>query len=51
MKLRRAPVALLGGGLLLCALPVLRLPAFYQSFLYLALYWIVLATSWNILSG
>ena len=51
MKLRRAPVALLGGGLLLCALPLLRLPAFYESFLYLALFWIVLATSWNILSG
>jgi branched-chain amino acid transport system permease protein len=51
MKLRRAPVAVLSGGLLLCALPALRLPAFYESFLYLTLYWIVLATSWNILSG
>ena len=29
----------------------LRLPAFYESFLYLVLHWIVLATSWNILSG
>jgi branched-chain amino acid transport system permease protein len=26
-------------------------PAFYESFLYLVFYWIVLATSWNILSG
>jgi len=31
--------------------PFLRLPAFYESFLYLVLHWIVLATSWNILSG
>ena len=29
----------------------LRLPAFYESFLYLVFHWIVLATSWNILSG
>ncbi len=27
------------------------MPAFYESFLYLVLHWIVLATSWNILSG
>ncbi len=32
-------------------LPFLHLPAFYESFLYLVLHWIVLATSWNILSG
>jgi branched-chain amino acid transport system permease protein len=36
---------------LLAGLPFVGLPAFYESFLYLALYWIVLATSWNILSG
>ena len=30
---------------------MLRLPAFYESFLYLVFHWIVLATSWNILSG
>ena len=30
---------------------MLHLPAFYESFLYLVLHWIVLATSWNILSG
>jgi branched-chain amino acid transport system permease protein len=51
MKLRRAPLAVLGAGLLLSALPLLGVPAFYESFLYLALFWIVLATSWNILSG
>jgi branched-chain amino acid transport system permease protein len=27
------------------------LPAFYESFLYLVFHWIVLATSWNMLSG
>ncbi|CAG0995457.1 Galactose/methyl galactoside import ATP-binding protein MglA [Burkholderiales bacterium] len=32
-------------------MPALRLPAFYESFLYLVLHWIVLATSWNLLSG
>jgi len=31
--------------------PALGLPAFYDSLLYLILHWIVLATSWNILSG
>ena len=33
------------------AVPMLKLPAFYESFLYLCFYWVVLATSWNILSG
>jgi len=51
MKLRVAPTAVLGAGVLLAALPYFRLPAFYESFMYLALFWIVLATSWNILSG
>ncbi|HTI45916.1 MAG TPA: branched-chain amino acid ABC transporter permease, partial [Casimicrobiaceae bacterium] len=32
-------------------MPWLGLPAFYESFLYLVFHWIVLATSWNILSG
>lgn len=51
MKTRAAPLAVVGAGVLLALLPFLRLPAFYESFLYLALFWIVLATSWNILSG
>jgi branched-chain amino acid transport system permease protein len=51
MKAPRTPVAIVAGGIALAALPFLRLPAFYESFLYLALYWVVLATSWNILSG
>jgi len=38
-------------GLALAAVPFLKPPAFYESFLYLVFYWIVLATSWNILSG
>jgi branched-chain amino acid transport system permease protein len=51
MRWRGVPAGILAAGLLMCALPFLRLPAFYESFLYLALFWIVLATSWNILSG
>jgi len=31
--------------------PFFGLPAFYESFLYLVFHWIVLAVSWNILSG
>ncbi|HEV7577380.1 MAG TPA: branched-chain amino acid ABC transporter ATP-binding protein/permease [Caldimonas sp.] len=47
----RTPLAILGVGVLLAGLPLLGLPAFYDSLLYLMLHWIVLATSWNILSG
>jgi len=36
---------------LAAAVPFLKLPAFYESFLYLVFHWIVLAVSWNILSG
>ena len=35
----------------LAAVPLLGLPPFYETFLYLVFHWIVLATSWNILSG
>jgi branched-chain amino acid transport system permease protein len=35
----------------LALLPLAGLPAFYESFLYLVFHWVVLATSWNILSG
>jgi branched-chain amino acid transport system permease protein len=51
MSARRVPAGIVAAGLLMGALPFLKLPAFYESFLYLALFWIVLATSWNILSG
>ena len=39
------------GGALLASVPWLDLPAFYESFLYLICSWMVLALSWNILSG
>ncbi|HTR58863.1 MAG TPA: branched-chain amino acid ABC transporter ATP-binding protein/permease [Casimicrobiaceae bacterium] len=38
-------------GIALAAVPWLGLPLFYETFLYLVFHWIVLATSWNILSG
>jgi branched-chain amino acid transport system permease protein len=38
-------------GAALAAIPFLGLPAFYETFLYLILHAVVLATSWNILSG
>jgi len=48
---RSVIVALLAGFALLAGVPWLRLPAFYESILYLVLHWVLLATSWNILSG
>ena len=41
----------LGVGIALAGVPFLGLPAFYESFLFLVFEWIVLATSWNLLSG
>ncbi len=41
---------LVSAGLLACV-PWLGLPAFYESFLYLICHWMILALSWNILSG
>jgi len=35
----------------LALVPLLGLPPFYESFLYLVFHWMVLATSWNLLSG
>jgi branched-chain amino acid transport system permease protein len=49
--LPRAPLFILAAGGLLALMPQLGLPAFYDSLLYLVFHWIVLATSWNILSG
>ena len=49
--MKRTPLVILGGAAALAVVPLLGLPAFYESFLYLVLHWIVLATSWNILSG
>jgi branched-chain amino acid transport system permease protein len=50
-RVRRTPLAIVGVALAMAFLPRLGLPAFYDSLLYLMLHWIVLATSWNILSG
>jgi len=47
----RTFAAILIAGAALATVPLLGLPLFYESFLYLVLHWIVLATSWNILSG
>ena len=47
----RTPIAIVAAALALAIVPQLGLPAFYDSLLYLLLHWIVLATSWNILSG
>ena len=49
--MKRTPWLIVGAGVLLAFVPQLGLPAFYDSLLYLMLSWIVLATSWNILSG
>jgi branched-chain amino acid transport system permease protein len=48
---RSVIVAILAGGAALACVPLLHLPAFYESILYLVLHWVLLATSWNILSG
>ena len=47
----RVPLAIVAAAVALAFVPALGLPAFYDSLLYLILHWIVLATSWNILSG
>jgi branched-chain amino acid transport system permease protein len=51
LRLPRTPIAIIGAAVVLAFLPALGLPAFYDTLLYLILLWIVLATSWNILSG
>jgi branched-chain amino acid transport system permease protein len=48
---KRIVLAIVVVGALMAFVPRLGLPAFYDSLLYLMLHWIVLATSWNILSG
>ncbi|HEY2562031.1 MAG TPA: branched-chain amino acid ABC transporter ATP-binding protein/permease [Caldimonas sp.] len=47
----RTPLAIVGVAIAMAFVPRLGLPAYYDSLLYLMLHWIVLATSWNILSG
>ena len=46
-----APAIVAVAAVALFLVPQARIPAFYESFLYLLFYWIALATSWNILSG
>ena len=47
----RTVAAILAAGALMASVPWLGLPAFYESLLYLVCHWMVLALSWNILSG
>jgi branched-chain amino acid transport system permease protein len=49
--LPRAFAPLIVAGAALAFMPAFRLPAFYETFLYLVFFWVSLATSWNILSG
>ena len=51
MRRLAVPAGFLAAGLVLALVPIARLPAFYESFLYLVFFWIALATSWNILGG
>ncbi|HEU5296277.1 MAG TPA: branched-chain amino acid ABC transporter permease, partial [Burkholderiaceae bacterium] len=48
---RSVVTGILLAGVTLACVPLLKLPAFYESILYLVLHWVLLATSWNILSG
>lgn len=48
---KRILFGIIGCGAILAVLPWLGVPAFYESFLYLLFHWIILAVSWNILSG
>ena len=49
--MKGTPLAIVAVAVLLAFVPRLGLPAYYDSLLYLMLHWIVLATSWNMLSG
>jgi branched-chain amino acid transport system permease protein len=44
-------IGIVSAGALLACVPWIGLPAFYESFLYLICHWMILALSWNILSG
>jgi len=50
-SLVRGLAAILAAAGALALVPLAGFPLFYESFLYLVFHWIVLATSWNILSG
>jgi branched-chain amino acid transport system permease protein len=46
-----APAVAAAAAIALFFVPSAGVPAYYESFLYVLLYWVALATSWNILSG
>lgn len=48
---RKIAFGILGTGVVLAFLPWMGAPTFYESFLYLLFHWVILAVSWNILSG
>ena len=51
MRINRTMLGIVAGGVVLAGLPWIGVPAFYESFLYLLFHWMILAVSWNILSG
>jgi branched-chain amino acid transport system permease protein len=51
MTIDKTIAGIAGAGVLLATIPWLGVPAFYESFLYLVCHWMILALSWNILSG
>lgn len=50
-SMNKTVIGILVAGALLASVPWLGVPAFYESFLYLLCHWMILALSWNILSG
>jgi branched-chain amino acid transport system permease protein len=51
LTMNKTVIGILMAGATLASVPWLGLPAFYESFLYLICNWMILALSWNILSG
>lgn len=51
LVMNKTVMGILTAGAVLASVPWLGLPAFYESFLYLICHWMILALSWNILSG
>ena len=51
IKPNKTVLGILAAGALLASVPWLGVPAFYESFLYLICHWMILALSWNMLSG
>ena len=49
--MNKTVISILLSGAVVALVPWLGLPAFYESFLYLICHWMILALSWNILSG